>query len=171
MKSPIFKISSHEILGQACDWGDGARRCAVGRSGIGEKRKEGDGITPLGIFPVRYVLYRPDRLSAPQTALEVRAMGEWDGWCDAPGDPAYNRPVTLPYPASAEHLWRQDHLYDVVAVLGFNDDPVVDGKGSAIFLHCARPDYGPTEGCVALALPDVLDALAVMQPGAVVEIV
>ena len=171
MKSPIFKISSHEILGQACDWGDGVRRCAVGRSGIGEKRKEGDGITPLGIFPVRYVLYRPDRLSAPQTALEVRAMSEWDGWCDAPGDPAYNRPVALPYPASAEHLWRQDHLYDVVAVLGFNDDPVVDGKGSAIFLHCARPDYGPTEGCVALALPDVLDALAVMQPGAVVEIV
>ena len=100
----------------------------------------------------------------------MRAIGEWDGWCDAPGDPAYNRPVTLPYSASAENLRRQDHVYDVVAVLGFNDDPVVDGTGSAIFLHVAKPDYAPTEGCVALALNDLLDVLAAMQPGAAVEI-
>jgi L,D-peptidoglycan transpeptidase YkuD (ErfK/YbiS/YcfS/YnhG family) len=165
----MFKISSKETNGVTLDWGEGPRRCAVGRSGIGEKKKEGDGITPVGIFPVRYVLYRPDRVAPPQTGLETRPIGEWDGWCDAPGDPAYNRPVTLPYSASAENLWRQDHLYDVVAVLGFNDDPV-DAKGSAIFLHCARPDFGPTEGCVALALSDVLDALAAMAPGVLIEI-
>ncbi|HEY5346811.1 MAG TPA: hypothetical protein VIJ72_01360, partial [Rhizomicrobium sp.] len=81
------------------------------------------------------------------------------GWCDAPGDPSYNRPVRLPYPASAEQLWREDHVYDIIVVLGFNDDPVIAGKGSAIFLHLAKPDYAPTAGCVALALPDMLAAL------------
>jgi L,D-peptidoglycan transpeptidase YkuD (ErfK/YbiS/YcfS/YnhG family) len=165
-----FLVGPHPSLGTALDWGAGARRCAVGRAGIGEKLKEGDGITPVGVFPVRYVLHRPDRIAPPKTGLDVRAIGEWDGWCDAPGDPAYNRAVTLPYSASAENLWRQDHLYDAVAVLGFNDDPVMDGKGSAIFLHVAKPDYAPTEGCVALALDDLLEALAAMQPGVAIEI-
>lgn len=165
-----FIVSPDPSLGAAFDWGAGTRRCAVGRSGIGEKAKEGDGITPVGIFPVRYVLYRPDRIAPPKTEIETRAFGEWDGWCDAPGDPAYNRAVTLPYAASAENLWRQDHLYDVIAVLGFNDDPVVDAKGSAIFLHVARPDYSPTEGCVALSIEDLLAALEAMKPGAAVEI-
>lgn len=167
---PNFLVLPDPLLGATLDWGAGPRRCAVGRSGVGEKLKEGDGLTPIGIFPVRYALYRPDRIAPPKTGLETRAIGEWDGWCDAPGDPAYNRAVTLPYPASAENLWRQDHLYDAVAVLGFNDDPVVDAKGSAIFLHVAKPDYGPTEGCVALALNDLLDALEAMKPGTAIEI-
>ncbi|HEX7760428.1 MAG TPA: L,D-transpeptidase family protein, partial [Caulobacteraceae bacterium] len=88
-----------------------------------------------------------------------------DGWCDAPADPAYNRPVTLPYPASAEHLWREDHVYDLIVVLGHNDDPPVAGMGSAIFLHLARPDYAPTEGCVALSRPDLERVLAMARPG------
>jgi L,D-peptidoglycan transpeptidase YkuD (ErfK/YbiS/YcfS/YnhG family) len=167
---PDFFVSTDPSLGAVLDWGAGARRCAVGRGGIGEKLKEGDGITPIGVFPVRYVLYRPDRIAPPKTGLETRTIGEWDGWCDAPGDPAYNRAVTLPYAASAENLWRQDHLYDVIAVLGFNDDPVVDGKGSAIFLHVARPDYSPTEGCVALAMDDLLAALDAMKSDATIEI-
>jgi L,D-peptidoglycan transpeptidase YkuD (ErfK/YbiS/YcfS/YnhG family) len=167
---PNFLVSPDPALGAALDWGAGKRRCAVGRCGIAEKLKEGDGITPSGIFPIRHVLYRPDRIAPPKTALETRAIGEWDGWCDAPGDPAYNRAVALPYAASAETLWRQDHLYDVIAVLGFNDDPVIDGKGSAIFLHVAKQDYGPTEGCVALSIDDLLAALEAMKPGATVEI-
>ncbi len=151
-------------------WAGGRARCAIGRGGIAIKTREGDGITPLGTFAIRKVLYRPDRLAHPQTGLPVEALHEGDGWCDAPGDPNYNRPVKLPYPASAETMWREDHLYDVVALLGFNDDPVADGAGSAIFLHVAREDYGPTEGCVALKLPDLLDALRELKPGAKIEI-
>jgi L,D-peptidoglycan transpeptidase YkuD (ErfK/YbiS/YcfS/YnhG family) len=93
-----------------------------------------------------------------------------DGWCDDPADPNYNRPVKHPYTASAERLWREDGVYDIVVVLDYNDDPVVPGKGSAIFLHLARPDYAPTEGCVALARADMEALLAQAKPGDAVDI-
>lgn len=147
------------------DWGAGRRRAAIGPGGIALKAGEGDGITPVGTWPVREVFYRADRVAKPETALPVRAIEQDDGWCDAPDDPQYNRLVKLPHAASAETLWRDDHLYDLVLVLGYNDDPVVPGKGSAIFLHMARPDYSPTHGCVALAQDDVRAALAQLQPG------
>jgi L,D-peptidoglycan transpeptidase YkuD (ErfK/YbiS/YcfS/YnhG family) len=146
-------------------WGTGQARGAIGPGGIAPKQREGDGITPVGRFPIRRVFYRADRTAPPVTALPLRALTPADGWCDAPHDPAYNRLVTLPYPASAERLWRDDPLYDILAILGFNDDPVVPGKGSAIFLHLARGDYAPTQGCVALARADLLAALAQARPG------
>jgi L,D-peptidoglycan transpeptidase YkuD (ErfK/YbiS/YcfS/YnhG family) len=151
--------------GIVADWGAGARRAAVGVAGIGEKRREGDGITPIGRWPLRRVYYRADRMAKPATGLPVDAIARDWGWCDAPDDPNYNRRVRLPYPASTERLWREDALYDVIAVAGFNDDPVVAGKGSAIFLHVAAPDYGPTEGCIALALTDALEAIAQLRCG------
>lgn len=136
-------------------------RCAVGRCGIGHKSVEGDGVTPVGRFPLRRVFYRADRLrEPPRTALPVAPIQAMDTWCDDAASPAYNRFVTLPHPWRHERLWRDDGLYDVVVVIGFNDDPVVAGRGSAIFLHVARPDYEPTDGCVALALPDLLTVLA-----------
>ena len=147
------------------DWGAGKRRAAIGPGGIAIKGGEGDGITPRGSFPVREIFYRADRISKPATALPLRALEKDDGWCDAPGDPNYNRRVLLPYPASAEQMWRADHLYDLVAVLGYNDDPVVPGKGSAIFLHLARPDFSATHGCVALTRDDWLAAIAQLKPG------
>jgi L,D-peptidoglycan transpeptidase YkuD (ErfK/YbiS/YcfS/YnhG family) len=147
------------------DWGAGKKRAAIGPGGIAIKGGEGDGITPLGRFVVREIFYRADRIPKPVTALPLRAMEKDDGWCDAPGDRAYNRLVKLPYPASAERMWRDDHLYDLVAVLGYNDDPVVPGKGSAIFLHVARPDFSATHGCVALPLDDALAAIAQLRPG------
>ena len=152
------------------DWGAGARRCAFGRGGIAHKEREGDGVTPVGNFPIRRVLYRADRLEAPGTLLACAALAPDDGWCDAPGDAAYNLPVALPYRASAEALWREDHLYDIIVPLGFNDEPVVAGRGSAIFLHLARPDYGPTEGCLALGLADLLALLAAARPGDILAI-
>ena len=141
-------------------------RCALGRSGVlaAADKREGDGATPLGVWPIRRVLYRPDRGGPPATALPVSPIAPDDGWCDAPADAAYNRPVTLPYPASCEGMWREDALYDLVCVLAHNDDPAVAGQGSAIFLHLARPDYAPTEGCVALARAD-LEALLAMAGG------
>ena len=147
------------------DWGAGLRRAAIGPGGIGIKGGEGDGITPRGSFAAREIFYRADRVAKPVTGLLVRAMEKDDGWCDAPADPNYNRLVKLPYPASAERMWREDHLYDLVLVLGYNDDPVVPGKGSAIFLHLARTDYSATHGCVALAHDDWLAAIAQLEPG------
>jgi len=147
------------------DWGLGPRRAAIGPSGIGVKGGEGDGITPIGAFPVREIFYRADRIPKPDTKLPLRALETNDGWCDAPDDPNYNRLVKLPYPASAEQMWREDHLYDLVVVLGYNDHPVVKGRGSAIFLHLARPDYSHTQGCVALAYDDAVAAIAQLWPG------
>ncbi len=136
-------------------------RCAIGKGGLRPEteKQEGDGATPIGCYALRRLVYRPDRVVRPETRLPVAALSPEDGWCDAPDDPAYNRPVRLPYAASHERLWRDDEIYDVVVILGHNDDPPVAGLGSAIFLHVARAGYTPTQGCVALALPDLLDFL------------
>lgn len=135
-------------------------RAALGRGGVRVHKAEGDGATPAGLLPLRRVLYRADRLAIPRTALPREPLAEADGWCDDPADAAYNRPVRLPYPARHEELWRRDEVYDVIGVLGWNDAPVVRGAGSAIFLHVARPDFAPTEGCVALPRADLLALLA-----------
>jgi L,D-peptidoglycan transpeptidase YkuD (ErfK/YbiS/YcfS/YnhG family) len=145
------------------DWGAGKKRAAIGPAGIAVKGGEGDGVTPRGKFPVREVFYRADRIAPPRTHLPLRAIQKDDGWCDAPNDPNYNRLVKLP--ASAENMWRDDSLYDLVAVLGYNDDPVVPGKGSAIFLHLARDDYSVTHGCVALAYDELRTAIEQLCPG------
>jgi L,D-peptidoglycan transpeptidase YkuD (ErfK/YbiS/YcfS/YnhG family) len=142
------------------DWGAGKRRCAVGAAGIGEKLREGDGLTPLGRWPLRRVLYRADRVQAPNTQLPLAIIAPDDAWCDIPDDPHYNQAVKLPYPSLHERLWREDSLYDVIVVVGFNDSPVMAGKGSAIFLHLARADFRPTQGCVALNRDDLLEAMA-----------
>ena len=160
-------------------WSDGRfdglealARCALGRSGVvaATAKREGDGASPLGAWPVREVFHRASREPPPETALPVSAVGETDGWSDDPADPAYNRRVVRPHPYGHETLAREDGLYDLVVVLGYNDDPPAPGRGSAIFLHCARADYAPTEGCVALAKPDLLRVLARMAPGDVVEV-
>jgi L,D-peptidoglycan transpeptidase YkuD (ErfK/YbiS/YcfS/YnhG family) len=146
-------------------WRDQRFRCALGRGGIRRDKREGDGATPVGAWAMRRLLYRVDRVAPPETALHAQIIGRDDGWCDAPGDRNYNLPVTLPYTASAETLWREDGVYDLIVPLGYNDAPVVPGAGSAIFLHLARPDFSPTEGCVALALPDLMTVLREADPG------
>ena len=146
-------------------WNGREHPCTLGHGGVRADKREGDGATPIGCFPFRTVLYRPDRLTAPRTALPLIPIAPDDGWCDAPTDPAYNRKVRLPHPTSAERLWRDDNVYDVVVVLGHNDDPVVPGAGSAIFMHLARDDGGPTEGCIGLSRDVLLDLLAALKPG------
>jgi L,D-peptidoglycan transpeptidase YkuD (ErfK/YbiS/YcfS/YnhG family) len=130
-------------------------RCALGRGGVKRDKREGDGATPAGAWPLREVFYRADRILRPRTVLPLRRLNRSDGWCDAPGDPKYNKRVKLPYGASAERLWRGDRLYDLIVVVGYNDAPVVAGAGSAIFLHVARADYTPTVGCVAFSRTDL----------------
>ena len=141
-------------------FGPAVYRAALGKGGIAAGKREGDGATPAGQLPLRRVLYRADRLARPRCAVPVLPLAPHDGWCDDPAHPDYNRLVRRPHGGRHEELWRSDPLYDVVGVLGWNDAPVEKGRGSAIFLHVARPDYGPTEGCIALALPDLLALLA-----------
>jgi L,D-peptidoglycan transpeptidase YkuD (ErfK/YbiS/YcfS/YnhG family) len=146
-------------------WGDRRRPCVIGRGGVRQHKAEGDGATPVGRWPIRRVLYRADRLEPPRTAQPCDPLRPEDGWCDAPGDPRYNTMVGLPYPASHERLWRDDEIYDCLVVLGYNDDPVRAGAGSAIFLHVARPDMSPTDGCVALSRADLLEYLSAAALG------
>jgi L,D-peptidoglycan transpeptidase YkuD (ErfK/YbiS/YcfS/YnhG family) len=135
-------------------------RVALGRGGVRADKQEGDGATPAGLLPLRRVLYRADREAPPRAAVPREPIGPNDGWCDDAGHADYNRKVTLPHPAHCEELWRQDGVYDIVGVLGWNDQPVERGRGSAIFLHVARRDLAPTEGCIALAREDLRSLLA-----------
>jgi L,D-peptidoglycan transpeptidase YkuD (ErfK/YbiS/YcfS/YnhG family) len=144
--------------------------CALGRSGCTARKREGDGATPIGQWRIRAILYRPDRVLRPRTALPVRAIRRRDGWCDAAADRNYNRPVRLPYPASAERLWREDALYDLLVVLDYNERPRARGRGSAIFMHVAKLGYAPTEGCIALARPHLARLLEHLSSRATVRI-
>lgn len=140
-------------------------RCALGKGGRTHDKREGDGATPIGRWPLRRVFYRPDRIDTPTTSLSVVKIGESDGWCDDPRDPHYNTLVRLPHDGHHEVMWREDHIYDIVVELGYNDNPPVSGRGSAIFMHVARDGYSPTEGCVALALDDLLKLLSHCNKG------
>lgn len=148
--------------------------CALGRAGIVREKREGDGATPAGRFSLRRVFYRPDRMLAPPSSgLPVGALSPADGWCDDLGSAEYNRPVTLPHAARCERLWRDDGLYDVLAEIGYNDDPVRMGAGSAIFLHVAKAQedrFAPTEGCVALEKMALLAVLEGCGHGAAIDI-
>ncbi len=124
--------------------------CALGAGGIRADKSEGDGATPAGLLPIRRLLWRADRGLRPASALPAEPIAPEDGWCDDPVHADYNRPIRLPHVARHEVLWREDAVYDVIGVLGWNDMPVRRGRGSAIFLHLARPGLPPTEGCIAL---------------------
>lgn len=133
--------------------------CALGRGGIVHRKIEGDGGTPAGDWALGRVFYRPDRLATPITGLTTRAIQDNWGWCDDPDHPDYNRLITLPHEARHEEMWRTDGLYDVVVEILYNAKPIIPGKGSAIFMHVAKPNYTPTEGCIAMSLNDLLELL------------
>jgi L,D-peptidoglycan transpeptidase YkuD (ErfK/YbiS/YcfS/YnhG family) len=145
-------------------------RCALGRAGVTTAKSEGDGATPAGTWPLRRLLVRADRWPQGSTGLPVSTISRDDGWCDDPADAHYNMAVKLPHGASCEEMWRDDHLYDAVVVVGYNDAPPVPGLGSAIFLHLATKDYGPTAGCVALSAADLAEVLSRCGPATSLEI-
>lgn len=145
-------------------------RAALGRAGVAALKREGDGASPRGRFPVCEVLYRADRVARPRTSLPVRAIRADDGWCEDPTDRSYNRLVKLSSRPGVDGLMRTDHLYDLVLVLGYNDRPRVKGKGSAIFVHLARPGYKPTAGCIALSLRDLSMLVAQLRRGSAIMV-
>lgn len=146
---------------------------SFGRSGAiaAADKREGDGATPLGVWPIRAALLRPDRMAAPATRVPWRWLRQGDGWSDDAADPAYNRPIIHPHSFSAERLWRGDHAYDVIVILGHNDSPPLAPFGSAIFLHCTQPDRRPTEGCIAIDRPQLAAWLDWLVPGDTLEII
>jgi L,D-peptidoglycan transpeptidase YkuD (ErfK/YbiS/YcfS/YnhG family) len=151
-------------------WPGGSTRAACGMAGVRADKREGDQASPEGAFPLLRAFYRPDRLAVPKTALPLAPLQPNQGWVDDPADPAYNTLVTLPYPASAEALWRDDGLYDLIVVIGYNTAPIVPGKGSAIFLHVARPDFSGTAGCIAIAREALIPLLGLLGPGSTITI-
>ena len=133
-------------------YGDLISPCVVGRAGIREDKHEGDGATPAGRYPLRRLLFRQDRIPTVASRLPIAPIQATDGWSDDPADPDYNQQIALPRPRHHEPLWRSDHLYDIIIVIGYNDAPAIPGKGSAIFLHIAGPGMTATDGCVAIPL-------------------
>jgi L,D-peptidoglycan transpeptidase YkuD (ErfK/YbiS/YcfS/YnhG family) len=145
-------------------------RCALGKGGVSAFKREGDGASPRGRFAFRRVWLRPDKSLRLSTFLPSCWSEPADGWCDDPRHARYNRPVRLPFPASHERLWRDDDVYDAVIEIGWNDHPAVRGRGSAIFLHLARPGYTPTEGCIAVSRRDMLRLLPRLGPHTRIDI-
>jgi L,D-peptidoglycan transpeptidase YkuD (ErfK/YbiS/YcfS/YnhG family) len=154
--------------------GDRRYRAALGRAGVRADKREGDGATPAGRFPLRRVLYRADRVARPVTRLPTAAIHPSDGWCSVPDHASYNRKVELPHTGAGagevDPQWLEEDWCDVVVEIGYNDDPPVPGLGSAIFLHVARADRGPTAGCVALGRDDLLEVLRELSGGAAIQI-
>jgi L,D-peptidoglycan transpeptidase YkuD (ErfK/YbiS/YcfS/YnhG family) len=157
MKAPqlIVRRTSAKSTRGWVEFGPFRWRCALGRSGISSEKREGDGATPLGRHRLLYGYFRDGHFPRIKTALPLKSLKAWHGWCDSPSDGNYNREVCYPYKASAEALWRDDRLYDCIIVLDYNICPRVRGKGSAIFMHVARPGFLPTEGCIAMRKSDL----------------
>jgi L,D-peptidoglycan transpeptidase YkuD (ErfK/YbiS/YcfS/YnhG family) len=145
--------------------------CALGRSGPRPDKREGDGASPVGRFRLLQVFYRADHGPRPRTGLPLRRIRPQDGWSDDPLDRRYNRPVRLPCPTGHERMWRDDHLYDAVIDIACNRGPIVKRRGSAIFLHLARPGFAPTEGCVAVDRRMIRRLLERIGPRTRIEIV
>ena len=141
-------------------------RCALGKGGVKVDHVEGDEATPTGCFRIRKVFYRPDKFDGipPETVFPTQALYLDDGWSDDVNLLEYNKHIKLPYDGSHEELWRkEDHLYDIIVVLGRNDSPPVPRKGSAIFMHLTREGYPPTHGCIALSREDLLEILRIAK--------
>lgn len=151
-------------------FGDIAMDCTIGRGGpcAGADKREGDGCTPLGTWPIRGVLLRPGKVAATGIHIPWRWISANDGWSDDVDDPAYNRPVRLPRAFSTESLIRADDAYDVIVVLGHNDAPPVPGMGSAIFFHLS--EGRPTAGCIAVDRADMVRLLPLLAPGDAMEL-
>jgi L,D-peptidoglycan transpeptidase YkuD (ErfK/YbiS/YcfS/YnhG family) len=147
-------------------------RCALGKQGVTQRKIEGDLKTPLGKFPLRFVYYRPDKFpNGICTKLPKKCLAPNLGWCDDPTSTDYNQAISLPFDGSYEHLWRNnDDFYDLIIVVGYNDQPIYHGKGSAIFIHIAHPDYRPTYGCIAFSRKDLLEILKMLDKSSSVVI-
>lgn len=168
---PLLAITlSSENGGYILTAGDAIYPAAIGRNGLTQDKREGDGKTPIGSWPMREIFYRADRTQIPQSDFCSTIITPETGWCDDPEAAEYNRKIVLPFSASHEQLWRQDHAYDVIIPLGYNDDPPRPHQGSAIFFHILHDQKHFTEGCVAISHDDMQAILPRLTPDTIFTI-
>ena len=144
-------------------------KCAIGKKGIGNKKKEGDLITPIGLFNIKYILYRKDRVKV-LTKLKKKVIKKNMGWCDDPKSIYYNKLVKLPFVHNYEQLYKRENIYDIILVLNYNMNPVKKNKGSAIFIHVSKINYKKTEGCVAIKKLNLIKLLREINQNTKVKI-
>jgi len=145
-------------------------RCALGKAGIGKKKKEGDNITPIGVYKIVKIYYRKDRIKKISSKFELIKITKNIGWCDDPNSKKYNQIINLPTKYSYEKLYRKDNVYDLILVLNYNMNPVVKDKGSAIFIHIAKKKYQPTQGCIALKKNNLLKLTSKINKNTLIKI-
>ena len=135
-------------------------KCALGKAGIGKKKREGDNVTPTGTFKIVKIYYRSDRVKKISSKLRLIEITKNMGWCDDPNSENYNKLINLPSKYSHEKLFKKNNIYNVIVVLNYNMKPIIKNKGSAIFIHVAKNNYQPTQGCIALKKIDLLKLLS-----------
>tara|TARA_B100000401_G_C52646009_1_gene643093 strand:+ start:292 stop:783 length:492 start_codon:yes stop_codon:yes gene_type:complete len=146
-------------------------KCAVGKRGISIKKKEGDFITPKGTFKIREIFYRKDRVQNLITRIKKTVIRKNMGWCDDPKSKKYNKLIYFPFKHSAEKLYRRENIYDIILVLNFNMNPVKKNKGSAIFIHVAKKNFQPTQGCIALDKSELIKMVKSIKINTIVKII
>jgi len=146
-------------------------KCAIGKRGIGIKKKEGDLITPVGQFKIKYILYRNDRIKRLNTHFKQFVITKKMGWCNDPRSKKYNKIIKLPFNHNFEKLYRKDNIYDVILVLNYNMNPIRKNKGSAIFIHVAKNNYKSTEGCIAIKKIELLKILKDVNKNTKIKII
>jgi len=134
-------------------------RCAIGKNGITDNKIEGDKCTPSGMYSIEKIYYRRDRLSLPKLDFQIVPINKNFGWCDDINSSYYNKFIKFPFSSSAENLFREDEIYNIVCIISYNTNPIIKNKGSAIFLHIANTDYSATAGCLALKQDDLIELL------------
>jgi len=145
-------------------------RCALGKNGIKKKIKEGDNVTPKGIFKITKIYYRQDKIKKIRTSIKKIKIKKNMGWCDDPKSNFYNQQIKLPSKFGHEKLYRNDRIYDLLVVLNYNTKPIIKNKGSAIFIHIAQKNYKPTAGCIALKKGDLIKLLQVIKKNTKINI-
>ena len=145
-------------------------RCSLGKAGIKKKTKEGDQVTPKGIFKVIKIYYRKDKIKKIISPIKKIQIKKNMGWCDDPKSDLYNQQIKLPNKFSYEKLYRKDGLYDIILVLNYNTSPIVKKKGSAIFIHIAKRQFKPTEGCIGLKKNDLIKLLKKIKKNTKIKI-
>jgi L,D-peptidoglycan transpeptidase YkuD (ErfK/YbiS/YcfS/YnhG family) len=145
-------------------------RCALGKAGIGKKKKEGDNITPKGLYKIVKIYYRKDRIKKVSSKFKLIKITKNIGWCDDPNSEKYNQIINLPTKYSYEKLYRKDNVYDLILVLNYNMDPVIKKKGSAIFIHVAKKNYQSTQGCIALKKNNLMKLISKINKNIKIQI-
>ena len=145
-------------------------KCAVGKRGIGKKKKEGDLITPVGEFKIKFILYRKDRVKNLKTTFKKIPITKKMGWCDDSKSNKYNKLIKYPFKYRSENLFKKDNIYDIILVLNYNMNPVKKNKGSAIFIHIAKKDFRNTEGCVAIKKNELIKIVKNLKANSLIKI-